>query len=65
MALRLPRRRTVLKVLHWVSFFLILYFFLVEPEENKADPGGALSTHAGVGLLLALVTLIWFVQYFV
>ena len=63
MALHLPRRRTVLKVLHWVSFFLILYFFLVEPEENKADPGGALSTHAGVGLMLALVTLVWFVQF--
>ena len=61
--LRLPRRRTVLKAVHWASFFLILYFFLVEPEENRADPSGALSTHAGVGLLLALVTLVWFAQF--
>lgn len=57
------RRRTVIKVLHWVSFFLILYFYLVEPDENKADPGGALSTHTGVGLVLSLITALWLVMF--
>lgn len=52
-------RRTVLKWVHWLSFALILYFFIVEPDENRADPGGALSTHAGVGLVLALVMAVW------
>ena len=56
-------RRTVLKWLHWLSFGLILYFFLVEPDESRTDPGGALSTHAGVGLTLAIVTAIWFALY--
>lgn len=56
-------RRTALKWLHWVSFGLIAYFFLVEPDENRADPGGALSTHAGVGMILALVTLVWLILY--
>lgn len=57
-------RRTVLKWLHWLTAGLILYFFLVEPDENRADPGGALSTHAGMGLLLAIVVGIWTLIYF-
>ncbi|MFV1602364.1 MULTISPECIES: cytochrome b/b6 domain-containing protein [unclassified Phaeobacter] len=56
-------RRSALKWLHWLSLGLILYFFLVEPEENRADPGLALATHAGVGLLLAVVVLIWTLVY--
>ena len=56
-------RRAVLKWLHWLSFGLIGYFFLVEPDESRSDPGGALSTHAGVGLFLALVVLIWTLMY--
>jgi len=59
----MPSRRTALKWLHWVGFCLILYFYLVEPDENDADPGGALSTHAGVGALLALLVVIWTVMY--
>lgn len=56
-------RRTALKWLHWLSFVLILYFFAVEPDESKTDPGGALSTHAGVGLMLAVVAAIWTAMY--
>ncbi len=56
-------RRTLLKCLHWLSFALILYFFLIEPDENRSDPGGALSTHAGVGMLLALVVALWLGMY--
>ncbi|MDO6520538.1 cytochrome b/b6 domain-containing protein [Shimia thalassica] len=59
-------RRSFLKWLHWLSAALILYFFLVEPEDDvqgalaKAD---ALSTHAGMGVLLALVTALWLGLY--
>lgn len=55
-------RRSALKWLHWLSLGLILYFFLVEPDENRADPGLALATHAGVGLMLAIVVLVWTVM---
>ncbi len=55
--------RQFLKWLHWLSAGLILYFFLVEPEESRVDPGGALSTHAGMGVLLAIVVVIWTVIY--
>ena len=56
-------RRSVLKWLHWLSAGLILYFFLVEPDEMAADPGAGLSTHAGMGLLLAIVVGIWTLIY--
>lgn len=56
-------RRSALKWLHWASFFLILWFFLFEPDENRADPGGALSVHAGVGVILGLVTAVWLAVY--
>ena len=55
----MPDRRTTLKWLHWLSFGLILYFYLVEPDEDRTDPGGTLSTHAGVGLLLAILVAVW------
>lgn len=56
-------RRTALKWLHWLSLGLILYFFLVEPEESQTNPGLALATHAGVGLVLAVVVLVWTLVY--
>ena len=56
-------RRTFIKWLHWLSFGLIAWFFLVEPDENSADPGGALSFHAGMGMVLGAITLIWFVLF--
>ena len=58
-------RRTAIKWLHWLAFGLILYFYLVEPDESRTDPAGALSTHAGVGILLALVVGIWFAMFMI
>ncbi|MFT7311281.1 MAG: cytochrome b561 [Paracoccaceae bacterium] len=58
-------RRTALKWLHWVSFFVIVYFYFVEPDENTADPGGALSTHAGMGMVLGVVTALWLTTYLI
>lgn len=56
-------RRSVLKWMHWLSAGLILYFFLVEPDEVPTDPGAGLSTHAGMGLVLAIVVGIWTLIY--
>ncbi|WP_406648808.1 cytochrome b/b6 domain-containing protein [Aliisedimentitalea scapharcae] len=55
--------RTMLKWLHWLSALLLMYFLLIEPEDNRSDPGLALSTHAGMGVLLAIVTATWLLVY--
>lgn len=56
-------RRQLVKWLHWSAFFLILYFFVVEPDADDAIGAAAksagLSTHAGMGMVLAVVTVIW------
>ncbi|MGR3616776.1 MAG: hypothetical protein ACU0BB_12120 [Paracoccaceae bacterium] len=52
-------RRSLIKWLHWLSLGFLLYFYLVEPDENKAKPGLGLSTHSGVGLILAFITGVW------
>ncbi|SPF79915.1 cytochrome b [Pseudoprimorskyibacter insulae] len=56
-------RRTAIKTLHWTCAFLILYFFLVEPEDVRNLGAAALATHAGVGLLLAIASVVWFVIF--
>ncbi len=60
-------KRALVKWLHWLAFGLMLYFFFVEPEvggpglgDQRADD---LSTHAGMGMLLAVVTVIWSLIY--
>jgi len=56
-------RRTAIKWLHWLSLFLILWFFLVEPEDVRDLGAAALATHAGMGVILALLTTAWFTMY--
>ena len=55
--------RSFIKLLHWLTASMILYFFLVEPDvpNRSADPlkTEALSTHAGVGFLLGIVVMLW------
>jgi len=58
-------RRTAIKWLHWISLALILYFWAVEPEDVERLGAAALATHAGVGLVLAIVVLGWFGMYLV
>ena len=42
---------------------MILYFFVVEPEDVERLGNAALATHAGVGLVFAIVVLIWFAMF--
>lgn len=56
-------RRTVLKWLHWLSFALIAWFWLVEPEDVERLGAAALATHAGMGTILAVLTMAWFILY--
>ena len=60
------KKRGLVKWLHWVAFGLLLYFWLVEPEVDGQGPARSemLSTHAGMGMLLTVVTLIWSWIYF-
>ena len=61
-------KRTLVKWLHWLAFALMLYFFFQEPhvpdDADAARKADMLSTHAGMGMLLGLVTLVWSVIYF-
>ena len=56
-------RRRVLKALHWVSFGLILWFWLVEPEDVERLGAAALATHAGMDVVLAIVVGVWLITY--
>ena len=61
-------RRTILKWLHWVGFGFLLYFLIVEPDDaerraSSAAKTDALATHAGVGVLLAILVAIWWLTY--
>ena len=59
-------KRTLVKWLHWLAFALMLYFFFVEPEVERgtaAAKSAMLSTHAGMGMLLGIVALLWTVIY--
>lgn len=55
-------KRTLTKWLHWIAGFLILYFFLVEPENVDNLGAAGLATHAGFGVILGIITGIWIVS---
>jgi len=55
--------RTHLKWLHWLSFFIILWFWAVEPESVQSLGGAALGIHAGMGVVLAGVSAMWMGMY--
>jgi cytochrome b561 len=61
-------KRVFVKWLHWTAFVLMGYFLFVEPEVSESASAAAksdgLSTHAGMGMLLAIVAITWFVIYF-
>lgn len=56
-------KRVWVKWLHWTAFGLMAWFFFVEPEVEDRAPDAVrtdgLSTHAGMGMLLAVVAVLW------
>ncbi len=56
-------RRTMIKWLHWTSFFLILYFWAVEPENVERLGAAALATHSGFGTIFAILVVVWFASF--
>ena len=54
-------QRRLVKWLHWLAFGLVLWFLLTDPAQLKNQPPrpNALPIHAGLGLTLALISLIW------
>ncbi len=57
------QKRTRLKILHWLTAALILYFFLVEPEDVRELGAAALTTHAGAGVILGLIVGTWMLGF--
>lgn len=58
-------RRTAIKWLHWLSLGFLLYFLAIEPEDVDRLGAAALATHAGVGMVFAVIVLSWFGMYLV
>ena len=56
-------RRNLIKWLHWLSLGIIIYFFLIEPEGVRQMGAAALATHAGMGVILGLITALWVVLF--
>lgn len=58
-------KRALVKWLHWLSFAMMLYFLIDEPElsDRGAIRADEISFHAGMGLILACLTFMWFLLY--
>ena len=58
-ATALPRRRTVLKVLHWSIVPLFVWFLLVQPRDVARWGRWAVELHSVLGLLFVSMALAW------
>ena len=59
-------RRRLLKILHWSTGALFVYFLLNEPDLDGATGAAAslaLATHAGMGMLLAGAVTVWMILF--
>ena len=65
MALRdyLPRRRSVLKALHWSMLPLLIWFVLVTPEDVVPFGPKAFQVHSILALIFVTMCLLWTADY--
>ena len=65
MALRhhLPRRRSVLKVVHWSMLPLLIWFVLVTPEDVVPFGPKAFQIHSILALIFVTICLLWTADY--
>lgn len=57
--MRLPARRTVLKVLHWTTLPLFVWFMLVQPRDVARWGAWAVDLHSVLGLAFVTLALAW------
>ena len=56
---RLPRRRTALKVVHWSMLPLVIWFFVVTPEDTVRGGPWLVALHSDLGLVFTSLSLLW------
>ena len=61
---RLPRRRTVLKAMHWSMVPLLVWFVLVTPDDVLPFGPRAFQAHSILALLFVTICLVWWADYF-
>ena len=55
----IPHRRTRLKILHWSVLPLLIWFFVVQPEDVRPIGKWAFQVHSVFGLIFVSLALLW------
>jgi cytochrome b561 len=63
LARRLPRRRSVLKVVHWAMVPLLVWFILVTPDDVLPFGPRAFQAHSILALIFVTLCLLWTADY--
>lgn len=63
MALSVPRRRTVLKAVHWAMVPLLIWFILVTPDDVLPFGPTAFQIHSILALVFVTLCLLWTADY--
>lgn len=58
-----PHRRTALKWLHWSMLPLLIWFFVVQPEDVRPIGPWAFRFHSVLGLIFVSLALLWTADY--
>lgn len=61
--MRLPKRRTVLKVMHWSMVPLLIWFILVTPDDVVPLGPTAFQIHSILALVFVTICLLWTADY--
>lgn len=54
-----PRRRTILKVLHWTMLPLVIWFLIVGPPQAQALGPWGFRLHSNLALVFVILCLLW------
>ncbi len=60
---RLPKRRTVLKIMHWSMVPLLIWFILVTPDDVLPFGQTAFLLHSNLALIFVTICLVWTADY--
>ena len=59
----MPRRRTVLKIIHWTMLPLLIWFVLVTPDDVLPFGQKAFQFHSILALFFVTLCLLWTADY--